>query len=281
MVYLIVLGFADLTVMVSFGVSDIVSYYHAAPHPVYCGLIQNIYAWSQLISVYTIVALSADRLYITTYPLEAPQNMSPRKVLVIVACYSAACLLPRIPYLFTRPRVTDGTCVYATDSFIYGEAFLITELIVQYVAPFVTIVILNILIVRALKKARQAREEMSLVVKEDKVTKQVTRTLTGTTVWFLITILMHMVYTIYFFAEQVGDILPTFQSLKKFKNIIIIFVMSSVLLHLNYACNLFTYCLTGSIFRGEFKKVFDWCCCCKAENANSTKPARPAGKKRS
>lgn len=95
--YLIVLGFADLIFMVSQLISESLHYFESWPDGISCTLLMGVLpGWGQIVSIYTIIAISADGLYMVDSPLKAPQNMTRKKVIIITTTYSVLLFLPQI-----------------------------------------------------------------------------------------------------------------------------------------------------------------------------------------
>lgn len=250
--YLILLGFADLTSMATDLISDTLEYLSATPNDFACIFFYVLMNWGQLVSVYTIIAISADRLYMVDDPLKASQNATRKKVVIIMVAYSLVLFAPQIHYIWLIHN-DQGECWYRDDTPLYLYIF---QPILRSLAPLITLVVLNTLIVRALRKAKTKREEMTGVIKDDPVTTQVTRMLIATTIWYFITVLLYVSYYPLYLSDRGDNLDPTIEALQWMKTKFLFVTIADTMLRLNHAGNLFCYCLTGSNFRNEFKKVF-------------------------
>lgn len=253
MTYLALLGAVYLLTVTLTIIDHFILHMNVVPNNAYCVVMAIMRPWPPRVSYVTLIALTADRLYMVKSPLEAQYKITHSKVFLIMLGYITLSFLPSIPR-FWQFIYVNGTCNLLEDSLSTITTITgILDNVLFMIAPLVTLIVLNILIVHTLKEAEKTKRDMTGGKAQKEVSGQIMKVLIVTTVWFLLCTTLGIII---FILVQMYTSEPTLESLKSRWAHIQFTLAASFFIDVNHCINLFLYCMTGTLFRDEFKKVF-------------------------
>ncbi|KAK6186501.1 hypothetical protein SNE40_008530 [Patella caerulea] len=218
-------------------------------------------------SVWLIIAVTVERFIVVCFPFKANGmcNVSrARKVIVllIVIMFSI-----NLHFLFTVELVTtpvDGKNIVNCEAaapfpVLVDQAWPWVDAIIYSFVPFVTITVLNILIIRQVLKAHGSRERLQnfgdrrvLETRRQmsEVTSKLTAMLLTVSFTFLLTTLPMNITLIvtYFWNKEDREL----ENTAKFH---LVKTITELLMYVNHSMNFFLYCATGRKFRQQVLKL--------------------------
>jgi len=220
---------------------------------------------SRLVASWIIVSFTFERFVGVCYPLQTLQR-HPKRVLVLV-CVVCSVLLLYVPFLSDSHTYYAGVIKcnynleYKNTTFILESIFMC----LSFVLPVVIITLLNVFIIRTL----YIRNEVGMAI-----TKTRKKPLEFTFILFAISF-FYIVFHLPYFGGWIRlqtvnnpyvtnkvdlDFWPYWDA--------IMFIVKPIYF-INYCSNFFLYCITGSQFRSELKKILCSQICAKITRVNN------------
>ncbi|XP_067650870.1 FMRFamide receptor-like [Haliotis asinina] len=214
-------------------------------------------------SVWLIMAVTVERFIVVCYPFKATEMCNvprARWVIFVLICLMFAI---NLHFLWTVELIetpVDGKNIANCDA-VDNHTVLVDEVwpwvdgIIYSFLPFVTILILNILIIRQVLNARGSRERMRSMTERRKLeggkkqpgegsTKLTVMLLTVSFNFLITTLPMNVSMIVLAFRGDNNDMHETVQfNLAK--------TVTELLMYVNHSINFFLYCATGQKFRQQ------------------------------
>lgn len=206
-----------------------------------CNCIQYISGIARDCSCYFILLFTVDRFLSVQYPVEKTVWVTKKRVqiamaTVVLCSFVAECYRP---YSFEYNKIRNWCQIVRPKIFSLGAAAVTSTL--GFALPGILVAILNCLIIRALAKWRKKRA--TVTVNTESQNHGLTVLLMAiSTFSFLVSLPQAIFWYQKAYIDQKGGMRKrdfTFASL------------TDALANLNYTCNFFFYCLSGSQFRGD------------------------------
>ena len=251
-------------------------------HDNICNVLLPVTAGSALCGTYIILAMTLDRLIAVKWPLKSLTWCTMRRARVTVTCIIILSFLVKLPYgWLTRPAPRCVVLQVERTPLIQAY-YWINSAVGSYI-PFVILLILNLLIIKTIRKrgkyiktatssgsesdemkrhkpisgSRSIRSSQSTRsgseetkdVKKAKSEKCLTRMLLLVTFSFLIlTTPVYVFYLIYLFISPVS-------SPRAFALYSLVAHTTAKMFMMNFSINFYLYCLGGSKFRRDLRMV--------------------------
>lgn len=223
-----------------------------------CKLIAVLGYTASDFSIWLIIAVTVERYIAVCHPLKASEmcNIPRAKIVMVILLF----LLFFInAHLFWTVEIDDNKtpvkCEYGDGFELLSEVWPWIDAALYSFLPFITIMILNCLIIRQVKKARHSRQQMqsdSLKQPNRRPSHEqsikLTIMLLSVSFTFLVSTLpMNTFLIVKAFTED--------QYLKTSAQYSLITTIAKLLMYLNHAINFFLYCATGQKFRHQVKRI--------------------------
>ena len=257
----------------------------------------NIYKWicyilfpitsgSALCGTYIILAMTLDRLIAVKWPLKSLTWCTMKRARVTTACAITFSFLVKLPYAWITKSLPTCVPFQMKRTPLVDAYYWINSSLTCYI-PFTILLTFNLLIIASMRnrgkyfkkdrstnlssiemtKQTVADSNTSVTeyqskttratledVKESRIQTSMTRTLLLITFSFLLlSSPIHIYYLIYLFVSP-------YTSPDAFAQYATVGIYTSKLSQLNYAINFYIYCLGGSQFRTELRKLFSAFC---------------------
>lgn len=266
-IYLIVLGLVDTGLLFFFLITDTIptnvpsvkatfsfaAFYSYFGYPIFFFFI--------VASIWLMIGVTATRFIMVKFPLKARDWCSPRRAYIGIATTLIGGFIINIPHFFNYHPVKVGS-EYELQMTKYGrsEYAQMYEFWVHcmflVLAPWATIAILNACIIHSMltrtKYMQKLDKTSSSKQARNKHDVQMTRVLLTVTFTFLFLLALQCITQCFYMLGQ-G---------KKKENVAwnqhavdIAFSLAKMGVVINSAINCFLYCLTGSLFRSELKRL--------------------------
>ena len=233
-----------------------------ASHVVICKLAVWGMNLASISSAWLLVALTAQRAASVVWPHRVNVICTRQKsIVIIIIIIAVACgvLQSHMFYGFGLVKTENGTterCTFSSTAYqeFYARVWIKVNMILYSLLPCLCLVVSNVILGWKLAVAmKQAREKLSTRSEDGKDSRQkkassVTVTIITVSVAFTIITVPFMIYSSVLYVIASCEI---HYFLYDFLFIIGLF---------NFAWNFYLYCLTGSRFREEFKKITFSCC---------------------
>ena len=212
-------------------------------------------------SAWLLVALTAQRAASVVWPHRVNVICTRHKSLVISVTIMVGCgfLQSHMLYGGRLVKINNGTtetCTFRSTAYqeFYTRVWIKVTTFLYSVLPCVCLIVSNVIIGWKLTGAmKEAKEKFSARSENRKDSRQkkassVTVTIITVSVAFIIITVPFMIYSSVFYASTPSEIHLFLYD--------VLFVIGLF----NFAWNFYLYCLTGSKFREEFKKIMLGCC---------------------
>ena len=232
-----------------------------ASHVVICKLAVRGMNLASISSAWLLVALTAQRAASVVWPHRVNVICTRHKSIVIIIIIAVACgvFQSNMLYGFGLVKTENGTterCTFSSTAYqeFYARVWIKVNMILYSLLPCVCLIVSNVILGWKLAVAmKQAREKLSTRSEDRKDSRQkkassVTVTIITVSVAFMIITVPFMIYSSVFYVIASCEI---HYFLYDF-----LFIIGLS----NFAWNFYLYCLTGSRFREEFKKITFSCC---------------------
>ncbi|XP_074662726.1 FMRFamide receptor-like [Tubulanus polymorphus] len=217
---------------------------------------------SKTFSVYTVVLLTIDRYVAVCKPLRATSFCTKRNAMLgiaFVCAFSVAYNIPKIWYVKTAYKLdpcTNLTKPYVNNTMLMNNKYFtliyvnILYLLIMFFVPLTLLVILNIFLVRAVRKARRIQSRLTSQGREsrDNVTERVIAVVTTFIILESPAVILN---TIVFYSSYLS---PS-SSLKHNLNLVYAMRATYILSAINSCVNFYIYCLVGKRFRKLVLKI--------------------------
>ena len=230
-----------------------------------CMIFNYIRYFGRIWSCWLIVIITVERYLSIAYPLRVNSVSKPKKAMIICFIEMAVAAFVCLPAFFTLGIKRTGSppmsrCAM-TNKVLYEWLVLFTTIFAgEMFLPSIIVFSFTILILRHLFKASQLRRIISISQPHSSST-QLTSTLLGLALTFIFIRLPYIItYMVRRHSQYKG---ATWEELPMHVSLDISYVLSVA----NYAINFFLYCLCGSIFRSELKRVL---CCQQRQRPSAT-----------
>ena len=252
-------------------------------HADICKVFWAIMTGSALSGTYIILAMTLDRLIAVKWPLKSLTWCTMRRARVTSCLVIIACLLVKLPYVWITKPAPRCVAFHVEKSPLILAYYWINSAISSYI-PFTILLILNLLIIQTMRKRGkyfQSREssgsrsqeltdqisvsqtvsansltaaaglsEEAKEAKKARSEKSLTRMLLLITFSFLIlNTPVYAFYLVYLFISP-------FSSPGAFADYFLVTQVTGKIFQINFAINFYLYCLGGSKFRKDFRKLF-------------------------
>ncbi|KAF6027794.1 hypothetical protein EB796_013899 [Bugula neritina] len=252
--YMTALAVADTLVLV-FGCLRrwIIEVFHVEllnASPSACAIINFLSYWSFDVAAWILVIMTLDKLIIVASPMRA--HMRTRRAaaiaLSVVVVVSAGINL----HIFFTTEYNNKLCK-AKDEFalFYANVWPWIDAAVYSFVPFISLLVLNVIILFFVGKANKRRQNMAKNSKSSN--HALTVMLLSITFAFLI--LTAPAVVIHILREK-GEPYFNLTDPSDFAKYTLTRQVSRVLLYLNHSINFFLYCVAGPKFRNELKLMF-------------------------
>ena len=263
-VYLTTLALSDTATLYSVAlpiwVRKVLAYDAYASHVVACKLSLWLMNTAATVSAWLLVALTAQRAASVVWPHRVNALCTRHKSVVIVVVITAVCssLQSHMAYGFGLVTISNGTserCTFGSRAYqeFYVSVWIRVNMFLYSVLPCACLIVSNGVLGWKLTVAvREAKEKFTggedLGDSRRKKASSVTVTIIIVSVAFVVITVPYMVYSNVFYAYASREIH------------IFLYDFFFVFGLFNFAWNFYLYCLTGSRFRGEFKRIVFACC---------------------
>ena len=264
-VYLTALALSDTAMLYSgtlpMWARKVLDYDIYASHVVVCKLGICIMTTTATLSSWLLVALTAQRAASVVWPHRVNVICTRHKSVVTIVVIAAACSLLQTHtlYGFDLVKFTNGTterCTFGSADYqrFWVSVWVMVSLLVYSLLPSMCLVVGNAVLgwklTVAIKEARakfSSRREDRKDSREKKASSVTVTIIIVSGAFVLITVPLTTYNT--FFHVYASSAIDYF-----LYDLFFVFGMS------NFAWNFYLYCLTGSKFREEFKKIMFGCC---------------------
>ena len=264
-VYLTALALSDTAMLYSVALPTwsrkVIAYDVYASHVVVCKLAFWVMNTAATLSAWLLVALTVQRAASVVWPHRVNALCTRHKSVVIIVVMTTVCglLHSHTLYGFGLVKIENGATARCTfSSTVYQELFVRVlvkvNMFVYSVLPCVCLILSNSVLVWKLAVATKQATERFSAGREDqkdgrrKKASSVTITIIIVSVAFVVITVPFMIYSNLFYGYAPSDI--------HFFLYDFFFVIGLS----NFAWNFYLYCLSGSRFREEFKKIMFSCC---------------------
>ncbi|KAH3779204.1 probable G-protein coupled receptor 139 [Dreissena polymorpha] len=243
---------------------------------VMCKLVKFLGFFCSDVSVWLIVIVTVERTIVVALPLKAPSVCNSKYAKLGITSVICIFVLLNLHFLWSMDLhyTVKNTTVTTECKAIEGYTYLV-EIIWPWVdaafysfIPFVIIFVLNIVIIKNVINAKNARlvlrQQCSLsrphAVKTQthehgEMSRRITCMLLAVSFTFLITVLPMNILII---RNSLVDNTETLKGLIRQR---LLMTVAEMLMYTNHSINFFLYCATGKKFRGQFRALA--CSCCR------------------
>lgn len=226
---------------------------HVLSHP-YCKVFITMVGVGTMLSSYTVVLMTLERLLIVTFPLKAPNWITQKKVMIAEGILIVYSLLHNCHFFITVIHFEPaGYCDYNYAKYIkFFKVYSVFDIVMATYIPLILVFFLNISIIVQLGRAKSTQKKMSSdTQKATSSTDQITiMLLTVSLAFFVCTAPYGVLQVFLFHVWFVPGMSKGSQSIIHF--IRECFVM---LWMMNHSINIFLYSLTGRKFRNEARHM--------------------------
>lgn len=208
-----------------------------------------------MISAWTVVTMSFERVLIVTFPLKAPNWTSRTKAILCELILITICILHNTHYFWTTISIPPCSYDYNKYGTFLGIYSIYDACMTSYV-PLVSIFLLNAIIIIQMSRARAIQKKMSNTPNQDSK---------GTNATNQITVMLMTVSIAFFFCMLPFGILQIFTSyvyqpqdmtIALYAKLSLANQVCTMLWMVNHSINVVLYSLTGRKFRHEMLSMF-------------------------
>ena len=226
----------------------------------FCRLCILMYYTTGIISSWLLVCIALERYIAVSYPLKAITYCTKKRTYVTILVIIIFSLASGVPILFTcsiQKVDLEGRvlCNIAGSNAIFDFIVMIVLDLLYTIIPFVTMLSLNILIVRKIRATNKLRIQMlghSRTLSSSETQIRLVPMMVSVCLLFALTSFSASLYLSF------RIICSTIKGEKCFKDDDLVFLIPSLLDDLNHTMNFFLYCITGSVFRKELVNFMKW-----------------------
>ena len=276
-VYMGILAFLDsvpLLINTKYFFTDVV--FPIREGKVGCQVVTYLWAWAGLAGTWTIVAMTADRMYVVKEPLKAIHKCTPKRARIVSLVIILLAGLLKMPYPLVYSRTVpismenDVCTPLPNRNTPLDELYYWINTVMSCYLPFLLLIAMNSVIVRSLlNRNKNLQFDPIAVVRKaaidetDKKKKreeaQITMSLLLVAFAFLLlTAPTYIAYIVYMFKDP-------YVSPHTFAGYMFAGFFTGRLLVTNNAINVFLYGVSGRKFRNDLKAVFG----CKISSGTS------------
>ncbi|CAH1796314.1 unnamed protein product [Owenia fusiformis] len=212
-------------------------------------------------SAWILVAVTVDRVITVYFPLQS-KRISTRistcitmtVIVVIIFLINGHFLFTHgTYYLYRGTAVFTYLCTYVDDNdFFHRIVWTWLDLTVASLLPFLMLIICNVLIIVQLMRSKKRRQEMNVSSSRTDHTRSMTIMLLAISFIFVI-----LTSPIVIYEAGYQDFAKDRSPLGRARDALV-WAIVNMFLYLNHAINFFMYCLSGSRFREEMRRLL--CC---------------------
>ena len=260
--YLVMLAFSDNFVLATLAYAWTINNLFSGLSLVECTIFVALLYTGTFNGMLLILSLTVDRFIAVCYPLSANIYCSHRRVRLVGVLSLVISLGVNAPHLWLT-HVENNNCIAFGDGTTFANVYSWIGIILNSIVPFVTLVTLNTAI---LLKFRTHQRWMSSLAGAGKFTggserqTQMTRLLVTVSLTFLILTLPMYVRHVYYQFVDVNASPQTFATYA------LLYHVTQKLYFANNAVNFLLYCLGGSKFRPDLRRLLT----CQTGNKNVT-----------
>ncbi|WAR16390.1 P2RY1-like protein [Mya arenaria] len=218
-----------------------------------CQMLLYLAYITRFMSSWIIVTFTAERVSGVCYPLQTMHRKS-KRILVCLLVTGALFVIYK-PFLSGEYKISERTLCTSNPDHIFLSFVLDTIYVtIIFFLPLAIITTLNLLIVRTLYLRN--RHTNDLFAENTKIRLEFTIILFAISFFY---ITFHMPYFVLWCKLQVlnGPHLPSVPRDKHFWDYwISLLNIARTVFYLNYCSNFFLYCITGTYFRNELRRLF-------------------------
>ena len=269
-VYLTALALSDTAMLYSVALPiwarKVLAYDVYASHVILCKLGIWLMTTTANISTWLLVALTAQRAASVVWPHRVSVICTRHKSVVIIVVITTMCSLLQMHtvYGFGLVKFENGTtdrCTFACTTYqeFWVTAWVRVNMLLYSLLPCLFLTVSNAVLGWKLAVAvKHSREKLSTVREDNtdnrrKKASSVTVTIITVSVAFVVITIPFMIYSNLFYG-YVSENTETREIHYFLYDFFFVIGLS------NFAWNFYLYCLTGSRFRQEFKKIMLRCC---------------------
>lgn len=229
----------------------------------FCHMYQYLVSTGSMTSAWTVVAMTFERALVVSFPLKAPSWTSRTRAGIAVAVVLIFCMF-HSSHIFWTSLAIRGVCVYNHQD--YGTFLGIYSLYDSFMAfyvPLVVILVLNIVIIAQMKKARGLQKKMTNKNpatksegegqnKTDSATNQITVMLLSVSICFFLCMTPYAIHQI--LSNYVFDL--NIMPYREYAKFYFAFQVCMMLWEVNHSINFILYSLTGRKFRAAMLDLF-------------------------
>lgn len=267
-IYLIVLGIVDSGLLFFFLITDTIpsnnpevkkTFSYAAFYS-YFGY--PFFFFFIVASIWILVGVTATRFIMVLFPIKAKDWCSPKRAYIGIGSILACTFIINVPHFFSfRPlKVKDG---YQLGLSEYGKSdsaqmyeFWVHCMFLVLV-PWASIAIFNASIIHSMMKRTKYMQKLdkagSSKPERSKQDRQMTRVLLTVTFTFLILLALQCITQCFFMLGD-GKAKTSWNQ----NSVSLAYAFAKMAVVINSSINCFLYCFTGTVFRQEFFKMFDF-----------------------
>ena len=227
----------------------------------YCSIAMFFLWTSTMCSTMFIVSMTFDRFYSIIRPHKAASFNTVKRARITIVCIITVSIVYNVPQLFMTLASVRNCLPYAKGGSTLGEVYYWSYNIVNFIFPFVSLLIMNSVIIHTLRRRSQSNATISEVQGEGKIKsaeKQIIMMLLCVTFGFLI--LSTPCYAMLMYARYVN----IESSPKLFSDYYLFFSVGQKTYYTNFGINFCLYVISGQKFRSDLANLL--CCLCRKEN---------------
>ena len=202
---------------------------------------------------YQVMLMTLDKCYAIILPHKSLSFCTPKRARLFLLITFISMIVFNSPHFYLIKFILSDCSAYAVKGKLV-TMYLYLSFIVTSVIPFLSLVIMNFIIIRAVRKSRKLRRQNTDVNNTDfRKGKQVETQLT------IMCIIIATTFVILFLPSYVRfivyQIVPATSSPKSFAGFYFFVHVSFRLYTANYGIHFFLYLLSGTKFRNDLRKL--------------------------
>lgn len=222
-----------------------------------CYIVNFLQYWSFSFAVWILVIMTIDRVIVVQNPLKAHLYATRRRAALSLFIVSLICAGINIHFFFTTTYDERLVCTAKREYLeFYRYVWSWVDATVYSFLPFVSLLVLNTLIIISLKRANERKRRLTHEFNTRRRNEQnntvnphkLTIMLLSITCAFIVLTAPAMVIHI---IREKGEPFFDLNKPKDMAKYILTRQISRILLYLNHSVNFFLYCITGAKFRRE------------------------------
>lgn len=272
--YMASLAFTDNGILAIIGYYVYTFVFDDPMNQVICSLLAYLVFVTTLMGSLTVVAMTFDRFIAITFPLKASTLCTPRRARITLGGLYIFAVVYNIPHLYLSRMVNERTCASFAVQSVFKDVYSWIGIVVSCLFPFTVLIILNILIIKSVKKSRSFFKSAdgdggTGDTEADKKRKDQDRQLTR--MLLLVSFMLLALTFLQYLRNIVFSFVNPNASQKLYYTYIMIYHITNKLFFSNGAVNFFLYCISGTKFRNDLRNLL---CCGRGTGLDDSKESQ-------